>query len=210
MVWDVLNIIGTIAFALSGAMVALDKECDYDLLGVYALGFCCAFGGGAIRNLLIGVPVSALWEQGTLFIVAFISITLLFIFPSIFMKHWHKWGHTMDAFGLAAFAIQGAMFAKEAQLPLIAIITAAALTGCGGGVVRDLLAKRQPMIFRKEIYALWAMLAGLLIGLNIFPTGMSLYILLGLIVTLRLLSVHFDWQLPKFQFKQSNSPTYSK
>ncbi len=125
-VWDVLNIIGTIAFALSGAMVALDKECDYDLLGVYALGFCCAFGGGAIRNLLIGVPVSALWEQGTLFIVAFISITLLFIFPRLFMNHWHKWGQTMDAFGLAAFAIQGAMFAIDARLPLIAVITAAA------------------------------------------------------------------------------------
>ncbi len=66
------------------------------------------------------------------------------------------------------------------------------------------------MIFRKEIYALWAMVAGLLIGLNLFPSDMSLYLLLGIIVTLRLLSVHFDWQLPKLQFKQTNSSHYYK
>lgn len=63
--WDFLSMIGTIAFAISGAIVAMEE--DYDILGIYILGIVTAFGGGAIRNILIGVPVSTLWEQGTFF-----------------------------------------------------------------------------------------------------------------------------------------------
>ena len=59
-VWDILSIIGTIAFALSGAIVAMEE--DFDILGLFILGFVTAFGGGAIRNLLIGLPISALWS----------------------------------------------------------------------------------------------------------------------------------------------------
>lgn len=69
MTWEVLSMIGTVAFAVSGAIVAMEEE--YDILGVYILGIVTAFGGGAIRNLLIGVPVSALWEQGLFFRLPF-------------------------------------------------------------------------------------------------------------------------------------------
>ena len=62
-VWDILSIIGTIAFALSGAIVAMEE--GFDILGLFILGFVTAFGGGAIRNLLIGLPISALWSQGS-------------------------------------------------------------------------------------------------------------------------------------------------
>lgn len=81
MTWDVLSIIGTIAFAISGAFIAMEEE--YDILGVYILGIVTAFGGGAIRNLLIGVPVSALWEQGLFFQIALLSITATFYFQTI-------------------------------------------------------------------------------------------------------------------------------
>ncbi|MGA9287124.1 MAG: TRIC cation channel family protein, partial [Anaerobacillus sp.] len=64
MTWEILNIIGTIAFAASGALVALEEE--FDFLGVIVLGLATAFGGGIIRNLLIGVPVSSIWEQDVL------------------------------------------------------------------------------------------------------------------------------------------------
>ena len=79
--WEILNIIGTIAFAISGAIVAMEEE--YDILGVYFLGLITAFGGGAIRNLLIGVPISALWDQGPLFLTAIIVITIVFLFQNI-------------------------------------------------------------------------------------------------------------------------------
>ncbi|WP_018921612.1 trimeric intracellular cation channel family protein [Salsuginibacillus kocurii] len=194
MTWDILNMVGTIAFALSGVIVAMEE--DYDLMGVYILGFVTAFGGGAIRNLLIGVPVSALWEQGDLFTIAFIVMTVAFIIPSLWYKHWQKWGIFFDAIGLAAFAVQGAIFATDMGHPFSAAIAAAALTGTGGGMVRDVLAGRRPMFLRQEIYIAWAMLAGLIIGLGIVTSTLGYLVLVVMIVALRMASVYFGWRLP--------------
>ncbi|WP_102346857.1 trimeric intracellular cation channel family protein [Bacillus sp. Marseille-P3661] len=197
MMWDVFNVIGTIAFALSGAMVALSEECDYDLFGVYFLGFTCAFGGGTIRNLLIGVPVEKIWEQSSLFIIAFIAISLLFFFPAHLSRHFNKWGNLVDAVGLGAFAIQGALYAKEMGHPLSAIIVAALLTGCGGGIIRDLLAGRKPLVFRDELYASWTIVTAVAISYNVVVTDMELYGLFMVVTVLRLLSLRFQWRLPK-------------
>src|SRR3954453_11606582 len=146
--WDIFNIIGTIAFAISGTIVAMEEE--YDILGVYLLGLATAFGGGAIRNLLIGVPVSALWEQGLFFQIALLSITATFLFPNNILKHWKRWGNFSDAIGLAAFAIQGALYATHMNHPLSAVIVAAVLTGSGGGIIRHLLARRKPTVLKDE------------------------------------------------------------
>ncbi|WML39179.1 trimeric intracellular cation channel family protein [Neobacillus sp. OS1-2] len=194
MTWEVLSMIGTIAFAVSGAIVAMEEE--YDILGVYILGIVTAFGGGAIRNLLIGVPVSALWEQGLFFQIALLSITAVFLFPSNLLKHWQKWGNLFDAIGLSAFAIQGAMYAANMNHPLSAVIVAAVMTGIGGGIIRDLLAGRKPIVLRAEIYAVWAILAGLIIGLKIAILPWQLYTLFTLVTVLRVLSYTFDWKLP--------------
>ncbi|MGD6816070.1 trimeric intracellular cation channel family protein [Metabacillus sp. 113a] len=194
MTWEVLSIIGTAAFAISGAIVAMEEE--YDILGVYILGIVTAFGGGAIRNLLIGVPVSALWEQGLYFQVALFSITLVFIFPRMLMKHWNRWGNFTDAIGLSAFAIQGALYAAEMQHPLSAVIVAAVLTGSGGGIVRDLLARRKPLVLRAEIYAAWAIIGGLFIGVGWAASPLELYTLFAVITLLRILSYTFNWRLP--------------
>ncbi|PAE32464.1 trimeric intracellular cation channel family protein [Bacillus sp. 7884-1] len=194
MTWDVLSIIGTIAFAVSGAIVAMEEE--YDILGVYILGIVTAFGGGAIRNLLIGVPVSALWEQGLFFQFALLSITAVFLFPTNLLRHWQRWGNFFDAIGLSAFAIQGAIYAANMDRPISAVIVAAVLTGIGGGIIRDLLAGRKPIVLRAEIYAVWAILAGLIIGLKIASRPWELYTLFALITALRVLSYTFSWKLP--------------
>ncbi|MFP5111350.1 trimeric intracellular cation channel family protein [Bacillaceae bacterium C204] len=194
MTWDVLSMIGTIAFAVSGAIVAMEEE--YDIFGVYILGIVTAFGGGAIRNLLIGVPVSALWDQGLFFQIALLSITAVFLFPSNLLKHWQKWGNLFDAIGLSAFAIQGAIYAVNMDRPLSAVIVAAVLTGIGGGIIRDLLAGRKPIVLRAEIYALWAILTGLFIGLKIAANPWELYTLFILVTVLRVLSYTYDWKLP--------------
>jgi len=194
MTWEVLSIIGTIAFAVSGAIVAMEEE--YDILGVYILGIVTAFGGGAIRNLLIGVPVSALWEQGLFFQVALLAITAVFLFPTNLLRHWQRWGNFFDAIGLSAFAIQGAIYAVNMNHPLSAVIVAAVLTGIGGGIIRDLLAGRKPIVLRSEIYAVWAILAGLVIGLKLATSSWELYILFGLVTAFRVLSYTFDWKLP--------------
>jgi uncharacterized membrane protein YeiH len=194
MTWEVLSIIGTFAFAISGAIVAMEEE--YDILGVYILGIVTAFGGGAIRNLLIGVPVTALWDQGLLFQIALFAMTIIFLFPDKLLKHWNKWGNITDAIGLSAFAIQGALYAVEMGHPTSAVVVAAVLTGSGGGLVRDLLAGRKPLVLRAEIYAFWAIIAGLLIGFELVKQPIELYILFIGIVVLRVLSYTFNWRLP--------------
>lgn len=194
MTWDVLSMIGTVAFAVSGAIIAMEEE--FDILGVYILGIVTAFGGGAIRNLLIGVPVSALWEQGLFFQIALLSITAVFLFPNNLLKHWQKWGNFFDAIGLAAFAIQGALYASNMNHPLSAVIVAAVLTGSGGGIIRDLLAGRKPLVLQSEIYAVWAILCGFAIGLKITTTPFELYILFIMVTALRVLSYTYNWKLP--------------
>ncbi len=87
--WDVFSFIGTAAFAISGAIVAMEEE--YDIFGVYILGMVTAFGGGAVRNLLIGVPMSVLWDQQFLFIVAAVLTTIIFFFSKYLLSHWTKW-----------------------------------------------------------------------------------------------------------------------
>lgn len=194
MTWEVLSMIGTIAFAVSGAIVAMEEE--YDILGIYILGIVTAFGGGAIRNLLIGVPVSALWDQGLFFQIALLAITAVFLFPANLLKHWQKWGNFFDAIGLSAFAIQGAIYAVNMNHPISAVIVAAVLTGSGGGIIRDLLAGRKPVVLRSEIYAVWAILAGLIVGLKIATSSWEMYTLFTLVTVLRVLSYTYDWKLP--------------
>src|SRR5699024_7167763 len=148
----------------SGAIIAMEE--DYDILGVQVLGFTTAFGGSTIRNLLIGIPIENIWTQGYLFIVIFLTITVIFLLPNHWLQYWNRWGTLFDAMGLASFEIQGASSAVQIQAPLSAVLVAATLTCSGGGMIRDVFAGRKPMIFRAEIYALWAALGGLMVGLG--------------------------------------------
>lgn len=194
MAWDVFSFIGTFAFAVSGAIIAMEEK--YDLFGVYILGIVTAFGGGALRNVLIGVPPNVLWEQGFLFKVAIISITIIFLFPKPLLNHWTRWGIYFDAIGLAAFAVQGALFAVELELPTSAAVVAACLTGAGGGIIRDVLAGRKPLVFKRDIYAVWAAAGGFFVAIGLYQYDILLYVLFIVITTLRILSVHYHWKLP--------------
>ncbi len=195
MAWEVFSFIGTAAFAISGALVAMEEK--YDIFGVYILGIVTAFGGGALRNVLLGIPTSVLWSQDFLFFVASVLITFIFFFSKSILPHWNRWGTYFDAIGLAAFAIQGAMLAVDKNMSLYAIMVAAVLTGAGGGVIRDLLAGRRPLIFRNDIYAIWAAGAGLFVGIGLHGIDWALYLLLVIVATLRILSYRFKWELPR-------------
>nr|WP_246421607.1 trimeric intracellular cation channel family protein [Texcoconibacillus texcoconensis] len=203
-----LNVIGTIAFALSGVLVAMEER--YDLMGVYILGFITAFGGGAVRNLLIGVPVSALWDQGTLFTVAFIVMTIAFVFPKILRWTLLHRGVFFDAIGLGAFSVQGAMYAYSMGHPLSACIAAAALTGTGGGMIRDVLAGRKPLFLQKEIYIAWTLIPGLFIGLGWLTGTIEVLLIVVVIVALRLCSVYYGWQLPSRSIEEEHQEPYEK
>ncbi|GLI05528.1 MULTISPECIES: trimeric intracellular cation channel family protein [Paenibacillus] len=192
---QLFSIIGTIAFAISGAVVAMEEE--YDILGVFVLAFVTAFGGGVVRNLLIGIPVNTLWTQGLYLKTALIAAFLVFIVPVSWIRRWKTWESLFDAIGLAAFSIQGALYAVQMNAPLSAVIVAAMMTGIGGGIIRDVLAGRKPLVLHDEIYAVWGMLAGFLIGIGWFQGSWPLLGLFALIVILRMLSVVYKWRLPR-------------
>lgn len=195
MLIELFNFIGIIAFAASGAITALDEK--YDILGFYVLGFITSFGGGAIRNLLIGTPIELIWSQNTHFIAAFTTITIVFLVPQKWINRWDRGAVFFDAIGLGVFAIQGAFAGLNAGMPLSGIIVAATLTGSGGGVIRDILARKEPMILHSDIYALWAAMGGLIIGLELIDNLWQASLLFGAIVSLRLISAHYNWRLPR-------------
>jgi uncharacterized membrane protein YeiH len=175
-------------------------EEEYDILGVYVLGLVSAFGGGVVRNLLIDVPVTMLWTQGMLLKTAVLAMTITFLLPVKWIKRWKKSEAFFDAIGLSAFAIQGALYATG-KYPLSAVIVAAMLTGIGGGIIRDVLAGRKPLVLRDEIYAVWAMAAGAAIGLKWFVTELDLLTLFVVVIIFRMLSVHFRWRRPRRSLK---------
>lgn len=200
MVWEIFSVVGTIAFALSGAVVAMEEE--YDIFGVFILGFVTAFGGGAMRNLLIGYPAQMFWLQTPLFLTAMLSITVIYIFPQL-LKYWPKFEDIFDAIGLAAFIVQGGMLAVSIQASPAAIVMASLFTGIGGGIIRDILARRQPLVFRREVYAFWAVLGGICL---LIPTVQeSFWLQIGLLIFLlscRLIAIHYKWQLPRRRWRE--------
>ena len=195
MEWNYFNIIAIVAFAFSGAIVALEEK--YDIFGVYVLGLAASFGGGILRNVLIGVPVIPLWEQGILLKTALLAITIMYLLPKGWLKSWNRWNDFFDAIGLAAFTIQGALYAISLGLPLGGIILASVVTGIGGGMLRDILARRKPMILYQEVYAIWAMLAGLVLGFGWIQADnpVQLYALFFAITVLRTFSIVYKWHL---------------
>lgn len=193
MIWEVLNVIGTVAFAISGAILAMKVK--YDIVGVYILGMITAFGGGAVRNLFIGIPIIELWQQTTLFIIAIITISIVFLVPMKAIHILKEW-NLFDAIGLSAFAIQGAMHAHSIDLPILAVMFSAAITGAGGGIIRDVLAQQKPNVFCQDIYLLWAIIAGFIIGNGWADAPYKLYTLFVVILILRVTSHRLGWHLP--------------
>lgn len=205
-IWSILNIIGTIAFAISGAIVAMEE--DFDILGVFTLGFMTAFGGGAVRNLLIGLPMSALWDQSLEFYIALLVILFLFFLPNVVDRHWKRADVLADAIGLAAFSIKGALHAQNLGWSLSAMIVGAVLTGSGGGIIRDLLAGRKPGVLQTEIYAGWSILAAVLMYFQVVSTDLGYYILAVLIVVLRMVGYKKGWHLPKSKWQTQKQSYY--
>lgn len=205
-IWTILNIIGTVAFAISGAIVGMEEQ--YDILGVFTLGFVTAFGGGAVRNLLIGLPMSALWGQELEFHIAVVAILFFFFLPQVIDKHWKRADVLADAIGLAAFSIRGALHAQNQGWSLSAMIVAAVLTGAGGGIIRDVLAGRKPGVLQHEIYAGWSILAAILIYFQVVSSDLGYYILAVCLATFRMIGYKKGWRLPKSKWQAESSSVY--
>lgn len=209
-----IEIVGTVAFASSGAMVAIKQQLD--LLGVVVLGVTTAVGGGMLRDLLLGNVPPSLFLNPVYVITAFVTVILLFclvrikqeLLESHYIEIYEKLMNIFDAIGLAAFTVTGidtAIAAGYADYRFLSVFLGV-LTGVGGGVLRDIMADQTPYILRKHVYAC-ASLAGALC--YVFLSGRlsddaCLIISAFLIILIRLLATHYCWNLPTATKKKKN------
>lgn len=194
--YTVFEILGTVAFAISGAMVAIEKKMD--MLGVVILGVTTAVGGGIIRDLLVGVtPPKSL--NNPLYALIAIGVSLIVFLPPI-RKRVDVNNMVLiaiDAIGLGTFTVIG----TESGLPfdnMFLQVFLGVLTGVGGGVLRDLFANEKPMIFVRHFYAVASFL-GAVLCVSLYPLQKNAAMIAGiaLVVVLRLCAAKFRWHLPK-------------
>lgn len=193
---NALDLIGTLVFALSGAMVGVQRGAD--LFGVLVLAFVTAVTGGIMRDVALGaIPPAALanWHMLALSAVAGLAA---FYLPGL-VGRGRRAQDFFDAAGLGVFAVTGTQKALEFGLtPLMAAVLGM-VSGIGGGMLRDVLTMQVPIVLRSEIYAIAALMAGLVVAVghiaNIDATLTSL-VGIGVCLFLRLMAIHRGWNLP--------------
>ncbi len=203
--FDILDILGTIAFVISGALSAMNRRLD--LFGVFIIAFVTAIGGGTIRDILIGnTPVS--WMQNTTNLYLIGGITVLSIIFRNKINYLKKSVFLFDTIGLGIFTIIGVETGIQKGLDPIVCIALGTITGCFGGVIRDILCNEIPVIFRKEIYAT-ASIAGGICYMSLHHVNMDeniIYISTTLlIIVIRLLVVRYKVSLPLFTVRSQNA-----
>lgn len=196
--FSTLDILGTIAFAISGALAAMARKLD--LFGIFIIAFVTATGGGTVRDILIGNnPV--MWMENTFYIYLISVVTFLTIIFRNKINHLKTSLFLFDTIGLGVFTITGVEAGIENGLSPIISIALGAITGTFGGVIRDILCNEIPVIFRKEIYAT-ASLAGALGYVILYDLNVDndiIYVVTSLIViSIRLVVVKFKIALPYF------------
>lgn len=197
----IVEIIGTIAFAISGALVAIDKKLDY--YGIIFISVITATGGGVVRDILLDNTPLFLTNPMYAFI-SVISALLTILFTSQIHKH-NKTLQYFDALGLATFTIIGAQYAVINDFNnIFAITVIAILTATCGGILRDTFLREIPYTFRKEIYALAAVVGAITFFFtNLFLQGNSaIYISLIITFIIRLLAMKFKLDLNQLNSKQ--------
>lgn len=192
---QVLDFLGTLAFAISGVRLASAKR--FDLFGAYVVGVTTAIGGGTMRDLLLGQ--SPFWMTNPIYLIcSAIGLLWVIVFRRFLVRQNNTW-FLFDTLGLAIFTITGIEKTLVAGFPFWAAIIMGTLTGAGGGVFRDVLINEVPLIFRKEIYALACVVGGAAyficfkFGMDNVPTGL---ICGGFVVLMRFLAVKYKLQLP--------------
>jgi uncharacterized membrane protein YeiH len=193
----ILDLVGTGAFAASGAWVGVRKRMD--LFGVLVLGVVTAVGGGTLRDLLLGdIPPFSLKDEA--YICIAISVSLIVFINRVRFKVFEKPLLYFDAIGLGTFVVIGTTKALDFQLGLLGAVLMGVMTGTAGGVIRDILANQVPLILRREIYASACVAGGaLLVILEYIGTGRPVAALLaaGTVIIVRLLAIRYDWGLPR-------------
>ncbi len=203
----ILELIGTVAFSVSGAMTGIKK--NMDIFGVIILGLTTAVGGGVIRDLILGITPPATFQNPIYAITAI--ITAIIVFLPFIQRLFHRYQRaydllmlTMDSLGLGIFTVIGvqAAFSQSGDYSMFLMAFVGVITGVGGGVIRDMMAGNTPYIFVKHIYACASLVGAILCTLLWELVGGAWAMAIGMIVVvvIRFLSAHFRWSLPKAHF----------
>ena len=199
-----LEIIGAAAFAVSGAMAALEHEAD--IFGVIFLAVITALGGGVIRDLLLGVTPPKMFVSYVYLAVAAVAALVVFADAYIrrekYRKHRDKLdsiNNMFDAVGLAVFTVSGMNTAMQQSDNVLLILVLGMSTGVGGGMLRDMMVNKMPKVLRKRVYAVASLLGGG-VYYGLFALGVHETIAavsgMALIIALRVLATVYKWNLP--------------
>lgn len=207
----IMELVGTVAFSVSGAMVGIEQKMD--IFGVCVLGIFTAVGGGMVRDIIVGTVPSALINP---VYVGVAALAALGVFVVLLLRKKHLHGRfraaydtvmlIMDALGLGIFTAVGVRTGINAGYPdnTFLLVFLGTLTGVGGGLLRDVMAGVPPYIFVKHIYAL-ASIAGACAFILLYRAFGEVAALIGasvLVVTIRLLAAHYHWNLPRLKIKE--------
>ena len=207
-----MDIIGTIAFAVSGALIAINKEMD--IFGVNILALTTATGGGIIRDLLIGEIPPIMFQNPIYVLIAVITANIVFLIiyfnkrkvSSTFIRFYETILFWFDTLGLAAFTVDGvsAGINSDVKTSLFLISFLGVLTGIGGGIMRDVMAREMPSVFVKKVYACASIAGAVTVGFLWNKTGSDQAMVIGfiLIIVIRCLAAHFRWDLPRIHQKK--------
>ncbi|MGO4716650.1 trimeric intracellular cation channel family protein [Bradyrhizobium sp. 2TAF24] len=203
LLFQILYFVAIIAEAMTAALAAGRREMDW--VGVCLLGCVTALGGGSVRDVLLGRhPLS--WVEHPSYLLITGAAALATIAIARYMHHLRRLFLFLDAVGLVVFTVIGCNVAIGLQMPVVIVIASGMITGCVGGVLRDILCTDIPLLFRAELYATVSVVTGgiYIAGLH---TGIphDIIIVFAMLVglSLRLLALRFGWRMPKFVYTQS-------
>ena len=204
MLQSLLDLLGVFAFALSGGTRAVERRLD--LFGVLFLAFVAATTGGVLRDVLIGATPPYAIANG-LYVVTSTLAGLLCWFAYGAIKRLSRPVALFDAIGLGLSAVVGARMALDVHLPAMMAALLGMLSAIGGGMARDILTTRTPMVLHKDIYALAALAGAATMTLGRAagaPDDVSILVGAALTIGLRLTAMTRDWQLPIASFGASD------
>lgn len=195
----VIEMIGALACAISGIRLAALRR--FDWFGAYIVGLVTALGGGTLRDAILCQP--AFWVADLRFFLAYFLVTALgLMIVVVFSRHLVRRERMLlvfDAIGLAMFTVIGIEKALARECAMAVALTMGMLTGAFGGVIRDILLNRVPLIFRKDIYAMASLLGGIVYWLMLVCGASAELCAMGcllVIVSIRMLAVKYGWHLP--------------
>ena len=203
-IWYMFDMIGTIAFAVSGALVGVARKMD--IFGMAVLALATAIGGGIVRDVLLGYfPPNSLRNVVYVTVVLAVTVIVFLIYNSRYRKHAmgprSRASYLLaDALGLASFTVTGASagFKLYPELPIF-IVLLGTITAVGGGIIRDMLAQRIPSVLKEDVYALPSIIGGIVYYLMVTSSwdSMAVYGAFTVVLVIRLLALKYNWSLPK-------------